>query len=549
MKLVIKSDALPHGNICHDEIHIITQFFLPSDSIRRDEIQTCIRRNAACSDVANIHLLNEKIYDLGIDSRKITQINIGKRLQFSDVFQYIRSSGINGFCIFLNADIYVTPEMLRNLRHSEMQLNKTCVSLLRYDYIRGTTRIFGPRFDSQDTWILHTNFMVSPHADSLFSFEFGKPGCDNKLIYAMSILGYKIINDPIKLVTVHMHSSKQRSYRASDALPLPYGVVIPFGFDIQKMKRNLNINVVQLDIWSRQFKEIMFDDNARIGEYIQSQKLPFIIPRISGIENNTAVFARVCRDKLHKDLKVLSSYIQKVIPRMKNNAGIRLTNHRSIVAYSNMYLRAFEKCEMFAAWEPHGEYVKHIAQSHSYMLNTYGKKRRCWATSFDIFHYIYANPWTQALRGKRILVISPFAETIRKQFPIRTQIYDGVDLFPECELITLIPPQTHADEVSRDFCVEMEEFKRNVDEVISDFDVALVSCGGYGNPICAHIFEKGKSAIYVGGVLQMYFGILGSRWELERPDAVELFQNKYWTRPSKSERPRHCKKIEGGCYW
>ena len=559
MKFVIKSDELvqcsTHDNICTDNIHIITQYFLPPDQFRRSEIQTCIKQNANEAEITNVHLLNERVYstqELGINSNKIIQTNIGKRLQFADVFRYIRASGIKGFCIFLNADIYVVSEMLRNLKRADLHKRKTFVALLRHDCLRGKIRIFGPRFDSQDAWILHTNYMLNATSDSLFSFELGKPGCDNKLVYAMSILGYKIINDPNKMVTVHMHASKQRSYKMSDALPLPYGVIIPFGYDIKKMRSNLDIDIHKLDIWSLHFKEIMFDDNTRIRNYIQDKMdtcCNFVIPRISGIENNTAVFSRVCRDKSHSDLEPLVKYICSILPVMKNNAGIHLTNQSSIVAYSNMYLRAFEKCEMFAVWEPQGEYIGHIAQSHSFMLNTYVKQQRCWATSFDIFHYIYANPWTRALKGKRILVISPFSETIQKQFPIRTQLYDGVDLFPECELLTLVPPQTQADELSRDFCIEMEEFKQKVDKIMPDFDVALVSCGGYGNPICAHIYEKGKSAIYVGGVLQMYFGILGARWELERPEAVKLFHNEFWTRPSKNERPKNCKKVEGGCYW
>ena len=79
--------------------------------------------------------------------------------------------------------------------------------------------------------------------------------------------------------------------------------------------------------------------------------------------------------------------------------------------------------------------------------------------------------------------------------------------------------------------------------------MALLSCGGYANPIGSYIYEKGKSAIYVGGVLQMYFGILGSRWEKERPDILKLFKNEHWTRPKASEKPKQCAKIEGGCYW
>ena len=60
---------------------------------------------------------------------------------------------------------------------------------------------------------------------------------------------------------------------------------------------------------------------------------------------------------------------------------------------------------------------------------------------------------------------------------------------------------------------------------------------------------KGKSAIYVGGVLQMYFGILGNRWLKERPEIVKLYRNQHWTRPKTHERPKNSVKVENGCYW
>ena len=84
---------------------------------------------------------------------------------------------------------------------------------------------------------------------------------------------------------------------------------------------------------------------------------------------------------------------------------------------------------------------------------------------------------------------------------------------------------------------------------ISDYDVALVSAGGYGSLICNHIYETGHSAIYVGGVLQMFFGLLGGRWLVERKAIVRMYVNQYWSRPKESERPAGYKKIENGCYF
>ena len=51
-----------------------------------------------------------------------------------------------------------------------------------------------------------------------------------------------------------------------------------------------------------------------------------------------------------------------------------------------------------------------------------------------------------------------------------------------------------------------------------DFDIALLGCGCYGHPLCDFIRnELNKSAIYVGGGLQLLFGVMGKRW-LERQD-------------------------------
>ena len=46
-----------------------------------------------------------------------------------------------------------------------------------------------------------------------------------------------------------------------------------------------------------------------------------------------------------------------------------------------------------------------------------------------------------------------------------------------------------------------------------DFDIALLGCGCYGHPLCDFIRnELNKSAIYIGGGLQLLFGVMGGRW-------------------------------------
>jgi len=59
----------------------------------------------------------------------------------------------------------------------------------------------------------------------------------------------------------------------------------------------------------------------------------------------------------------------------------------------------------------------------------------------------------------------------------------------------------------------------------------------------------GKSSIYVGGVLQMFFGIYGSRWLRERKEVMQLYLNENWSRPSNNEKPDGHKHIEKNAYW
>ena len=113
----------------------------------------------------------------------------------------------------------------------------------------------------------------------------------------------------------------------------------------------------------------------------------------------------------------------------------------------------------------------------------------------------------------------------------------------------LKPPQTHGDNPARPFATEFEEFVEKIREIRDEFDVALCSCGGYGNPLCAAIADMKRSAIYVGGVLQMYFGIYGSRWEREAPELLKAYKHDGWVRPAISERPAGHEQIEKACYW
>ena len=84
-----------------------------------------------------------------------------------------------------------------------------------------------------------------------------------------------------------------------------------------------------------------------------------------------------------------------------------------------------------------------------------------------------------------------------------------------------------------------------------EFDIALLGCGGYGLPLCEFIKSKmNKSAIYIGGGLQLLFGVMGKRWESrEEWQKIITENNSKFIRPSNEEIMKNNTNIEGGCYW
>lgn len=152
--------------------------------------------------------------------------------------------------------------------------------------------------------------------------------------------------------------------------------------------------------------------------------------------------------------------------------------------------------------------------------------------------------WTHELKGKHVLVIHPFAESIEKQYKNREKLFDNPDTLPElASLRTIKAVQTIAGNSMGfgDWFEALEHMKQEIDK--HDFDVALTGCGAYGLPLAAYIKRKGKKSIHMGGSLQLLFGIKGKRW-----DNSPLY-NEHWTSPSASERPANLNMVENGCYW
>lgn len=165
--------------------------------------------------------------------------------------------------------------------------------------------------------------------------------------------------------------------------------------------------------------------------------------------------------------------------------------------------------------------------------------------------FLWKNPWTRILKGKRVLVVHPFTESIRYQYEHnREKIWQDPDVLPEFkELITIKAVQSIADAKKQPYKDWFEALKYMEDEISKqDFDIALIGCGAYGMCLAAHVKRMGKIAVHLAGWTQMLFGVYGKRWLKDQPQ-YSKFINEYWIRPNENERPQGAEKVEGGCYW
>lgn len=193
----------------------------------------------------------------------------------------------------------------------------------------------------------------------------------------------------------------------------------------------------------------------------------------------------------------------------------------------------------------------------NYFINQYMPGNSKVSENFDLFEIAkLEHSWSSALEGKKVLVVTPFVESVRKQYEIREKLFPGTDILPSFELSTYQSLMTVGDLRDERFATWFDALSFMKEEILKlDFDVALLGCGAYGFPLAAEIKKAGKQAIHMGGILQILFGIMGKRWdgtrtgsEIHIREDIAKYYNENWIYPIE-EKPIEAGKVEYGPYW
>lgn len=230
----------------------------------------------------------------------------------------------------------------------------------------------------------------------------------------------------------------------------------------------------------------------------------------------------------------------QMVSNARSPAGIYPNNHDYLYAFSKKYSDCIGSLDL----------VAFIGCTHNYsrLIGNYCPN----AIPFHLWglesYHFPQNPWSEALKDQRVLVIHPFQKSIEQNYRNREHLFVGTNILPKFELITIKAIQNIGNNTNYDWFDSLYKMQDQINNI--NFDVALIGCGAFGLPLGAHIKRHlNKTAIHMGGALQLLFGIMGNRWAQYNRHGSKNFINEYWTRPLPEETPDSYRKIENGAYW
>lgn len=223
---------------------------------------------------------------------------------------------------------------------------------------------------------------------------------------------------------------------------------------------------------------------------------------------------------------------------LHTNAGIYCENKLSLIEWCNQYIDAVKDLDFILQWCPE--------QGDKYVIKAI-KAKGSTLTDFDeIEPFTHGkNGWHYTLSDKRVLVVSPFVDTILQQ-----SLKYG-DIWPGATIGSVVVLSTGYSEAltglkAIDWKFKMDKLKEEISK--AEFDFAVVGCGGYSLEVCRFVKAMGKSVVHLGGGTQLLFGIRGKRWDACFR-AEKWYGTSQWIRPLLHEVPVGYKSVENGCYW
>jgi len=290
---------------------------------------------------------------------------------------------------------------------------------------------------------------------------------------------------------------------------------------------------------SKPFTEKQKQDSfIELQEYML-QSRPFFVGRVSGNEPNLA--------GLNQNGQMIPAGL---LHQMLFGAGIQFKTQENVDEYVKLYTKACCACPMIGVWDQ-GMYFQ--AKPFYDILKDQPQKQIC-AYSLEPYYFMDHPQYRfdKVFENKKVLIITSHSQTTAEQLKKSISFYHKPIFHNSTEFFVYKPAQQNGgnhDDYSWDYHFqkmkkELADIKRNQ----FDYDIAFVSCGGFGMILSNYLYEElNVSVIYVGGALQLFFGIMGNRWKTNST-VLHAF-NPHWTSVKEEDKPKNPHLCENGCYW
>ena len=538
-------------------IILIYQFFIHGNKQRYNEIKQCLKFNVANNNISKIILPNERIYtdqELGIKSDKIVQVDIKRRIRFSDIFELVDKMNLKGYIATCNADIFFN-NTLSNLYVSGINNQKTVYTQLRFEYTDKNLlkcKIFGPRSDSQDVWIFHSKFNVPVEKRKIFNIKYGIGGCDNKVAFLFNLLGYNVKNDPFFIKCFHNHRTQIRDYMNKATIPRPHLFVVPYlnpHQDTEKWPLEYWTKRTGTDFTTYSNKETNFIDGKDMSnlinliEYANANNKPFSLPLVSiHAANIVHLFKDFCKageDKNEHRQKLHVFNMQPSLQLLKSQ-GMSLDNIQKIQLFSLKYMDCIYNSPgsfhygpgdigCYSLSEPNNPFK--IAPNvgpviHRGLIDIARKGGRVVIHNavLNLGDYIDKEIWCDKIQDKKILIISKHHKSIKQQIDKKIDFY-GRPLFKNCSFVYSDVPNCDPD---GDFVSTINNYVSGLGARLDEFDIAFIGETPYSFFILDFLHSSNKSAISAGKYMKLWFGLYTLDSLKESKDMISLYMNSNW---------------------
>ena len=269
-----------------------------------------------------------------------------------------------------------------------------------------------------------------------------------------------------------------------------------------------------------------------ISEYLKSDK-PFAVGRASFVE-----FSILIKNQTRRLFGINTAIINSKINRFaKDISGTPYDEKSALNKYIEVMEDSIRNVDVVATFS-------NMPMCDSYLAECFQLRGKKIVVDRTVEPFIGRDGWSRYLKGKRVVVVSPFCKEIRQQFRQHEKIWDDPNVLPDFELITVDSVWFEGDSRDTRFANWFDALEFLYNSVMkNNFDVALLGCGSFGFPLASMIKNGGKQAIHIGGALQIMFGVKGRRWD------DYGYYNDYWIRPEVRVTKGDMKMSDNGCYW